>query len=737
MISELFIENKRADISADISSLLTFAIDDVKDFSTRSTTWSKTIVIPGTSRNNSLFGNIFETGIANDYDPSLDNIGYNFNASKSARCVIFQDNIQTFKGTVRLLEIVKDKHRIEYEIALNGELTGLNVALSSGLLEDLDFSAYDHTYNETNISASWNNAGGAGYYYPHIDYGTYSTDKHNWDFRTFRPAFYVKEYIDKMFAAANFRYTCALFNTTRFKKLIVPHNQKQLTKLTGNILNATDTTTFHIINHFTGLFDNDVQFNTKIGAQFTYLETVIGGAGMTDRRFTYNGVDTIDTVLTVHLDGYYNFDIGAGLNITISIMVNGTDAYVDPSLLNANAGRDIHFNKDYSLPLTLHTGDYIEVHFKLGGSLAGGAQGNCYVTTPTLNITSNTNVANPVDYNEMIDMRYAIPKNIRQVDFLVSIVKLFNLYVYESQFDERLILMTPYVDYYTVNSADARDWTYKLNRDKPVRIKPLSELNSKIYELNYKDDTDYYNELYKKRYNQGYGSYTFDSEFEFTSQKSQLVLVFASTPLVGYAGEDKVYPTIFKRTGPDTAPVEENIDSVIRVMQSKKISTVSNWDMKNGATVLGSFVEYPYAGHLDDPDNPTNDLNFGATNELFFILATGNLSNTQFNIYWSSYMAEITDKDSKMLIANFYLTPKDIFELDFSKYIFVDGVLFRLNKITDYNVSVPSDCQVELLKVINTTYTEAIPTIGQSYLWIDSDLSYILDSDTSKMIISS
>jgi hypothetical protein len=68
MISELFIENQRADISSDISSLLTFAIDDVKDFSSRSTTWSKTIVIPGTSRNNSLFGNIFETGIANDYD---------------------------------------------------------------------------------------------------------------------------------------------------------------------------------------------------------------------------------------------------------------------------------------------------------------------------------------------------------------------------------------------------------------------------------------------------------------------------------------------------------------------------------------------------------------------------------------------------------------------------------------------------------------------------------------------
>jgi hypothetical protein len=720
MVSELFIENQRADISADISSLLTFAIDDVKDFSTRSTTWSKTIVIPGTSRNNFLFGNIFETGIANDYDPDLDNVGINFNASKSARCLIFQDNIQTFKGTVRLLEIVKDKHRIEYEIALNGELTGLNVALSSGLLEDLDFSAYNHTYNETSISSSWNNVGGSSYYYPLIDYGTYSTNKHDWDVRTFRPAFYAKEYIDKMFAAANFRYTCDLFNTDRFKKLIIPHNQKVLLSEVSRIITASrvgsDQT---VIDTLHGITSNDADWNSIIAGAFTYS----GGV------FTYTGTAILNTILDFKVIGdRYSIDSG---NFNIFIKHNGT------TIASTNiATFPVHVGYTFqsSVPVTISTGDTIEVVFQYGGT--GTEMLVTFQPISFMNMDSSTPALLPVDYNQTVTVNDAIPKNIRQVDFLVSIVKLFNLYVYESQFDERLILMAPYVDYYTVNSADARDWTYKLNRDKPIRIKPLSELNSKIYQYDFHDDSDYYNDLYKKRYNQGYGSYIFDSQFEFTSQKSDLALIFASTPLVGYNAEDKVYPTIFKRTGPDTAPVEENVDSVIRIMQSKKVSGVINWNIKNGVTVLATYTDYGYGGHLDDPDNPTNDLNFGATNELFFILTTGNLSNTQFNVYWSSYMAEITDKDSKMLIASFYLTPKDIFELDFSKYIFVDGVLFRLNKITDYNVSVPSDCQVELLKVINTTYTEAIPIRGQSYLWIDSDLSYILDSDASKMIIT-
>ena len=66
------------------------------------------------------------------------------------------------------------------------------------------------------------------YYYPLIDYGTYSTAKHNWQLETFLPSLYVKEYIDKIFQRLDI-VTYDLFNITRFKKLIVPFNRKDLT----------------------------------------------------------------------------------------------------------------------------------------------------------------------------------------------------------------------------------------------------------------------------------------------------------------------------------------------------------------------------------------------------------------------------------------------------------------------------------------------------------------------------
>ncbi len=688
MNTELFLEDFPVDISTTLSSLLTFALDDVKDFASRQTTFSQTIVLPGTARNNALFGNIFETGISNDYDSALDNVGYNFNASKSARCLMFQNNLQTFKGTHRLLQINKDRGRMEYEVALNGELTSLNVALSSGLLTDLDFSAYDQTWDETNVVASWDNPGGSGVYFPLIDYGTYSTLKHDWDIRTMRPALYAKEYIDKMFEAANFRYECALFSTARFESLIVPHNQKTLLSLVSQILSARETGSHTLIDTTHGISSNSLPWDSSIAGGFTYS----GGV------FTYTQVASLVTSIYISLSGSRISATGPG-TFSVSIRKNGVALITFPI---SSSPVLTPWGISTTISTTLATNDTIDVFFQYGGTGTGMIITAAPISIMT--ITSNIPSLQPVDYGQTITINDSIPHNVRQVDFFTSIVRLFNLYVYEDRFDERLIKIAPYVDFFSTDSSNAVDWTYKLDRNQPEKITPLSEVNSKTYNFNYKDDSDYWNDVYKKRYNQGYGSYIYDSQYEYASGSNKLELVFASTPLVGYVSEDKVYSTIYKRTGQDTAPVEENVDSAIRILQSKKITGVSSWDIMDDITVLTSVSNYGYAGHFNDPDFPTNDLNFGALKELFFELAGGSLGNTQFNIYYSGYMAEITDKDSKMLTAKFYLTPRDIFELDFSKYVYVDGVLFRLNKITDYNATVPDTCEVRLLKVVNTLY---------------------------------
>ena len=143
--------------------------------------------------------------------------------------------------------------------------------------------------------------------------------------------------------------------------------------------------------------------------------------------------------------------------------------------------------------------------------------------------------------------------------------------------------------------------------------------------------------------------------------------------------------------------------SNIRILYANVITGKSNWYIQNnGSNISPALTYYGYAGHLDNPDAPNIDINFGATKELYFTLVAGALSNNLFNAFYSSYLAEITDKDSRLLTVKMKFSESDIYNLDFGRYILIDGVLYRLQKIIDYT---PGElCEVQLLRVISTNY---------------------------------
>jgi len=683
---ELFIENQKADINQTFSSLLTFAIDDITNFGSRETTFSKTIILPGTKLNNALFGNIFEVSGSNDYSSTLPNKGLNFNAAISAQAYIFQDNMQAFKGVLRLMEVIIDNGFVEYEVSVFGELGGFVAKLGNKKLEDLDFSEHNHTYSAANIVSSANNFNaGLGYYYPLIDYGTYSTAKHNWKYRTFRPALFVKEYIDKIFAGTGYKYKSDLFNTARFKGLIVPFNRKSLTKQGNNLITASLSTTFNVG------FSIRVQFDNKSITDFTYS----GGS------FKYIGATSTSINLNILISGIYQLSSDGS---TYSIELRKNNVVIQENILLGNNETITPYEFTYvENNFIINPNDVLDVFVRYTFA-SFTSVGSLDVNVCNFLATGNATTTVNVNLNDALIMNDTLPKNILQKDFISSIIKLFNLYIFEDRETDKLLLIKPFVDFYA--NALTIDWSQKIDRGSAISVKPMSELNSRYYEFAFKDDSDFYNEAYKKRYNLSYGSFIYDSQFEFANETERLELIFSPTVLVGYGGQQKVYSTIFKRTGPDSAPVEESIDSNLRILQAKRVLGVSSYNIlgDDGVTILATLTEYAYAGHFDNPDAPANDINFGTPQELLYQLTTGALNVNQFNVYHSSYMAEITDKDSKMLTATFKLNLKDIYNLDFSKLIYIDGSVFRLNKIIDFNVTKEDTCKCQLLKVINKIY---------------------------------
>jgi hypothetical protein len=685
-MTRIWIENNELDINKGLSNQITYAIDDLINIDSKATAFSKTIVLPGTANNNNLLGNIFDFNQANFTNDNDANVGYNFNAAKSANCRIEVNGLTIIKGTFRLMEIIIDGGNVEFECSVIGELGGFVSKLGALKLSDLDFSEYNHTYNVSGVTNSWNNAsGGTGYYYPLIDYGNYSTLKHDWKIGTFRPALFIKQYIDKIFQAAEYTYDSDLFNTSRFKSLIVPQSQKELRRQATDILSATQGS--HDV--FTdGTLKKVVYFNTPSSSVFS-------GYGL----FTYNDTTTVSLNININMYGTYYSQIG---DIWCYIEKNGT-FYQLISILSEDTGNQPwEINSD--IQMTFSTGDTFAIYFEMQDASPGtpGTNYQVNIANSMLQVTSLVPILVPVVIGDTISLNDTIPKNILQKDFFTSILKLFNLYVYEDKYIEKHLVIKPYVDFY----GDVEDWSDKIDRSKPIKLKPMSELNSRYYEFKFRSDSDYYNDLYRKRYNEGYGDRIFDSTYEFATETKSLELVFAATPLVGYEGEDKIYSTILKQSGNAPTITEENVDSNIRILQAKKITGVSSYKIyaSNGTTILSTQTAYGYAGHLDNPDAPSNDINFGIPKELFFVLVSGNLSVNQFNVYYSSYMAEIADKDSKLLNCNVKLSDIDIFNLDFSMYKYIDGGLWRLFKVYDYNAGENDTTKCDFLKVINKFY---------------------------------
>jgi|688.fasta_scaffold11342_14 hypothetical protein len=229
---KIYANNTVLDTYDDFDISLNYQITDITDITSRQTSFSKTIVIPGTKINNDFFENIFELNI----DLSVSS----YNPKVAIPCSISIGDEQIFTGNLQLLQISKNQGLVEYEIVITGILKNILFNFGDYFLSDLNMSEYNHQRNITNIEKSWNyeivkNGGlvdaqglGEGYVYPFINYGNSQDIATNSYVYDQYPAIYVKTIMDKLFGFAGYSYTSKFFETDYFKSLIVPFTNDKL-----------------------------------------------------------------------------------------------------------------------------------------------------------------------------------------------------------------------------------------------------------------------------------------------------------------------------------------------------------------------------------------------------------------------------------------------------------------------------------------------------------------------------
>ncbi len=198
---------------------------DVNNPQKRLTDFSKTITIP----ENRIVNQIFEHA----FDVNIDLQTFNPNLKTSYQ--IIQDGITAIDGYCQLKAISNVDGLINYQIQATGKIGDLFEKIRDKYLTDLDLSSLDHTWNKNNIEDSWVATIGQGYVYPMIDIGGRS-NYFVWTTEDFKPAIYLKEYIDSIFEEAGYTYESTFLNSDTFKRLIIPYGSGKILLDNASIL---------------------------------------------------------------------------------------------------------------------------------------------------------------------------------------------------------------------------------------------------------------------------------------------------------------------------------------------------------------------------------------------------------------------------------------------------------------------------------------------------------------------
>jgi len=294
---------------------------------------------------------------------------------------------------------------------------------------------------------------------------------------------------------------------------------------------------------------------------------------------------------------------------------------------------------------------------------------------------------------ETITMNDYIPKNIKKEDLLTDVIRRYNLFMSIDPSNSKKILLTTRDTFYSDDSV--LDWTQKKDYNSPDKIELLTDLQNKNIEFTYKEGKDDANKNYKDSTGDIYGQKTITFTNEFVGGTKKIESIFSPTPLV-YSDKNNtcIIPFI------DAQSPDNNVRVLywggLKSVQGER-DVYDTWKLAYGHT-YSEYYHYPYAGHLDDPINPTIDINWGL-NSFYYYEEINTTTNNLYNTYWANQMAFIAD--GKMVTSKFYLTEVDIGEVrnNLNKKIFVKDAYYYINKIKNYNPTVNDLTEVELLKI--------------------------------------
>jgi hypothetical protein len=509
MKTEIYVDGISIDLIEDFPISLNYSIADIRQPENRQTNYSKTITLPGSKTNKTLFASLFEVNV-DVYSTGTTNFAPTFNPNLKANIIVLSDRVEVFRGIMQLTKInVLDDYSITFDVVLFGNLANIFQTIGDGRLTDLTFDGLNHTLNKTNIENSWTAPYGYGYVYPMIDYGR--NNLINWKTTDFFPAIYLKEYIDKIFAYSGFSYSSTFFSSDFFRKLIIPYNGDTL-KLTDAQIRQRMFKSYN--SSTTDVNANVVQWTGEFNA-----ETFDYGSNYNNSTYKFTAPQNGTYIFYCDLSMAFRYQPSAAafvhpLQVFVRFIKNSTTVfsqqltsgnlggvmlnYANPGDVSSTAtetvASQVYLNSGDTLNIVFDFVSYTTPTYYHNGA-GSGVSGDIYFRLNSNSFFYNSVVNSGIQEGENIDMNGAIHKDVKMKDLLVSVIRAFNLYIEEDKTQSNRLIIETRNDYYT--SGTTVDWTNKLDISQTIEILPMGALDARRYSYSYVEDSDYYNKLYK------------------------------------------------------------------------------------------------------------------------------------------------------------------------------------------------------------------------------------------------
>lgn len=585
--------------------------------------------------------------------------------------------------------------------------------------------------------------------------------QNSWDFAKLKPAIFEREIVSRIFKYAGYYYDTGsstyknsigatwstdsytwesgtYFDSTYEKRIVIPSNAagalqipasvKGLAAMNAGMTGDDNNSVGHVLvgSSYYYTFSpivvpyDDVTTSpffdpsTALSASFEWIAPANPAIAYYDISATVNYEIVINppATTTTYL-GAYSVQVNiekstnagstwstiASNSKTVTISGSGTTPQVIPDALVVGLdGYQVNAGEYYRIKITPATA--------LISYLNGATPIVAGASTLELNIQGGTTQASlfnvsikraDLPYGGTVVMNDTIPKNITQLDFLTSIIRCENLHFepdYQNPKNYKIYVRDEFYDY-----TSFVDWSDKLAVNEDIVIYPMGDLDYGRYRWTYKQDSDYYNKLYQDNYNEIYGQQVKDVDNDFLRDEKAIEVIFSPTPITNWNQSSVIVPRFFKKND-NTNEVSPQGVNIRRLYYGGLITNgFTAIALKRGTSTVTMF-SYPYAGNVDNPYNPSVDLNFGITRTLFYRFAgLVYTTNTRYNQRYYKWFNEITDRDSKIVKAWFNLNEIDINTFSFRKPVFVHDAYYLVNSIENYNPQERTLTQVELLKL--------------------------------------